>query len=201
MTWNDYGISLFRDVDTTPKYMSTGACSAMAANRISYFFDLHGPSFVVDTACSSTMVALHQAVGALQRGEVDMAVVNGANLTLNPDIFVCMSELGFLSPSGRCRTFDAAGDGYVRAEGVLALLLKPLDSAVADGDPVRAVIRGTRLNQDGQTQGITLPSSKAQQENMEKLYNQINLDPADVQYFEAHVSRPSPRQEYTLIFI
>ncbi|KAK4448640.1 Nonribosomal peptide synthetase-like protein [Podospora aff. communis PSN243] len=186
MTWNDYGMSLFRDVDATPKYMATGACNAMASNRVSYFFDLHGPSLVIDTACSSTMVALHQAVVALQHGEVEMAVVNGANLILNPDVFVCMSELGFLSPSGRCRTFDAAGDGYVRAEGVVALLLKPLDRAVADGDPVRAVIRGTRLNQDGRTQGITLPSPEAQRDNMEQLYKQIDLDPADVQYFEAH---------------
>src|SRR3569833_507237 len=172
----------------TPKYMSTGACNAIAASRISYFFDLHGPSIVLDTACSSTMVALHQAVSALQNGESDMAVVNGSNVILNPDIFVCMSELGFLSPSGRCRTFDASGDGYVRAEGALALLLKPLDKALEDGDPIRAVIRGVHLNQDGRTGGITLPSSEAQRANMEALYEKCGLDPADIQYFEAHVS-------------
>ncbi|KAL9949385.1 hypothetical protein ACHAP6_005204 [Verticillium nonalfalfae] len=186
MTWNDYAISLFRDVDATPKYMSTGACSAIAANRVSYFFDLHGPSLVLDTACSSTMYALHHAVAALHAGEAEMAVVNGSNLILNPDIFVAMSEMDFLSPTGRCRTFDAAGDGYVRAEGVLALLLKPLDKALQDGDPIRAVVRGTRVNQDGRTQGLTLPSSEAQRANMQGLYAESRLDPADVQYFEAH---------------
>ncbi|CRK15834.1 hypothetical protein BN1708_011576 [Verticillium longisporum] len=186
MTWNDYAISLFRDVDATPKYMSTGACSAIAANRVSYFFDLHGPSLVLDTACSSTMYALHHAVAALHAGEAEMAVVNGSNLILNPDIFVAMSEMDFLSPTGWCRTFDAAGDGYVRAEGVLALLLKPLDKAIRDGDPIRAVVRGTRVNQDGRTQGLTLPSSEAQRANMQALYAESRLDPADVQYFEAH---------------
>ncbi|KAI0837758.1 hypothetical protein F5Y06DRAFT_297186 [Hypoxylon sp. FL0890] len=186
MTWSDYSISLSRDLDMTPKYMSTGGCNAIAANRVSYFFDLRGPSMVLDTACSSTMVGLHQAVQALQSGEAEMAVVNGSNLLLNPDVFVHMSELGFLSPTGRCRSFDAGGDGYVRAEGVIAILLKPLDKALADGDPVRAVIRGTQLNQDGRTQGITLPNSDAQRENMRRLYERVGVDPATIQYFEAH---------------
>ncbi|ORY58750.1 uncharacterized protein BCR38DRAFT_413069 [Pseudomassariella vexata] len=186
MTWSDYNTSLSRDLDMTPKYMSTGGCNAIAANRVSYFFDLHGPSVVLDTACSSTMVGFHQAVQDLQSGQADMAVVNGSNLLLNPDVFVHMSELGFLSPSGRCRSFDAGGDGYVRAEGVIAMLLKPLDKAMADGDAIRAVIRGTRINQDGRTQGITQPSSDAQRANMEALYLRENIDPKEVQYFEAH---------------
>lgn len=175
----------------TPTYMSTGACNAIAANRVSYFFDLHGPSLVLDTACSSTMYALHQAVSALQSNESEMAIVNGSNLILNPDILVCMSEMDFLSPTGRCRTFDANGDGYVRAEGTLALLLKPLDKAIADGDPVRSIIRGTQVNQDGRTQGLTLPSAKAQTLNMKALYEKCGIDPAEVQYFEAHVSASS----------
>lgn len=116
-----------------------------------------------------------------------MALVSGVNLMLNPDMFVHMSELGFLSPSGRCRSFDAAGDGYARAEGVLSLLLKPLHQARLDGDPIRAVIKGTRLNHNGRTQGITLPSTKEQKANLEALYESFNLDPADIQYFEAHV--------------
>lgn len=186
MTWSDYSVSLSRDLDMTPKYMSTGGCNAIAANRVSYFFDLHGPSVVVDTACSSTMVGFHQAVQDLQSGEAEMAVVNGSNLLLNPDVFVHMSELGFLSPTGRCRSFDADGNGYVRAEGIIAMLLKPLDKAIQDGDPIRAVIRGTRLNQDGRTQGITQPNSEAQRANMEALYSRAGLDPLDVQYFEAH---------------
>lgn len=101
-----------------------------------------------------------------------------------------MSELGFLSPDGRCKSFDASGNGYARGEGVLALLLKPLDKAIDAGDPIRSVIRGTRINQDGRTNGITLPSSKAQTENLRALYDHHGLLPGDVQYLEAHVCSP-----------
>ena len=159
----------------------------MAANRISYFYNLSGPSMAIDTACSSAMVALHQAVRTLENNEASMAMVCGAKLIINPDMFMPSSELGFLSTSGRCRSFDAAGDGYGRGEGVMALLLKPLRTAIADNDPIRAVIRGTRLNQDGRTQGITLPSAYAQQHNMESLYRNLNIHPNDIQYMEAHV--------------
>ena len=98
-----------------------------------------------------------------------------------------MSELGFLSPSGRCKSFDASVDGYARGEGIVALLLKPLGKALRDGDPVRSVIRATRINQDGRTNGITLPSSDAQKKNMDALYKDYGLLPGDVQYLEAHV--------------
>lgn len=101
-----------------------------------------------------------------------------------------MSELGFLSPDGRCKSFDASGDGYARGEGVLALLLKPLTSALRDGDPIRSVIKATRVNQDGKTNGITLPSAEAQRLNMEALYKSHNLYPGDIQYLEAHVGQP-----------
>ncbi|KAK0609806.1 Fusarin C synthetase [Lasiodiplodia hormozganensis] len=185
-TSGDYATNTLRDLDSTQKYTSTGTSNAILANRLSYSFDLHGPSLLIDTACSSTMVALHYAVAALKSGEASMALVSGVNLMLNPDMFVHMSELGFLSPSGRCRSFDAAGDGYARAEGVLSLLLKPLHQARLDGDPIRAVIKGTRLNHNGRTQGITLPSTKEQKANLEALYESFNLDPADIQYFEAH---------------
>ena len=159
----DYHSVLARDIDATPRYLATGTATFMAANRLSYFFDLSGPSLSVDSACSSTMVALHQAVRSLQTDEASMALVCGAKLILTPDMFMPSSELGFLSPSGRCRSFDAAGDGYGRGEGVLALLMKPLKEALADNDPIRAVIKGTRLNQDGRTQGITLPSTDARE--------------------------------------
>ena len=102
-----------------------------------------------------------------------------------------MSELGFLSPDGRCKSFDASGNGYARGEGVLALLLKPLNQAIEDGDPIRSVIRGTRINQDGRTNGITLPSSEAQTRNLRALYNDHGLLPGDVQYLEAHVRFPA----------
>ena len=99
-----------------------------------------------------------------------------------------MSELGFLSPDGKCKSFDSSGDGYGRGEGVLALLLKPLNQAIKDKDPIRSVIRGTRINQDGRTNGITLPSSEAQTSNLKALYKNHGLFPGDVQYIEAHVS-------------
>ena len=182
----DYHTILARDVDDTPTYLATGTAGCMAANRLSYFFNLSGPSMACDTACSSTMAAVHQATRTLQNGDAGMAIVCGAKLILSPDMFVPSSELGFLSPSGRCRSFDAAGDGYGRGEGALALLLKPLQQAVNDNDPIRAVIRGTRLNQDGRTQGITLPSSDAQRDNMHTLYSQLKLSPAEIQYVEAH---------------
>ncbi|ROT39562.1 hypothetical protein SODALDRAFT_377509 [Sodiomyces alkalinus F11] len=183
---SDYGTSLLRDIDTTPKYHSTGTSNSIAANRISYFFNLRGPSMVIDTACSSTVTALHQAITTLKTGGAEQAVVCGANLILNPDMFVTMSELGFLSPRGRCHSFDASGDGYARGEGVMAIVLKPLEKAIADNDPIRAVIRGSRLNQDGRTNGITLPSGEAQEENIRKLYSSMGILPGDLDYLEAH---------------
>jgi len=183
---SDYGTSLLRDIDATPKYHSTGTSNSIAANRISYFFNLRGPSMVIDTACSSTVTALHQAITTLKAGEAEQAVVCGANLILNPDMFVTMSELGFLSPRGRCHSFDASGDGYARGEGVMAIVLKPLKKAIADNDPIRAVIRGSRLNQDGRTNGITLPSGEAQEENIRRLYDSIGILPSDLDYLEVH---------------
>lgn len=187
MEGSDYHNVLAKDIDATPRYLATGTPMCMAANRLSYFFNLSGPSVSVDTACSSSMAALHQAVRTLQHGDSNMALVCGAKLILNPDMFMPSSELGFLSPSGRCKSFDAAADGYGRGEGVLALLLKSLKIAVADGDPVRALIKGTRLNQDGRTKGITLPSAEAQRRNMEELYKELKIRPNDIQYLEAHV--------------
>ena len=177
-----------RDLDATPRYLATGTPICIAANRISYFFDLSGPSMSIDTACFSAMTALHQAVRTLQHSDSKMAIVCGAKLILSPDMFMPSSELGFLGPSAKCHTFDAAADGYGRGEGVIALLLKPSEDAIAKRDPIRAVIKGTRLNQDGKTQGITLPSADAQRRNMQALYEELGIPPADIQYLEAHVS-------------
>ncbi|KAI9718693.1 MAG: Type I Iterative PKS [Candelaria pacifica] len=182
----DYASVLARDIDATPKYTATGTATCMTANRLSYFYDLSGPSLSVDTACSSTMAALNQAVRTLQADEASMALVCGGKLIFNPDMFPASSELGFLSPSGRSRCFDAAGDGYGRGEGVLAILLKPLKEALVNMDPIRAVIKGTQLNQDGRTKGITLPSAEAQKNNMVRLYSRLDLSPNDIQYVEAH---------------
>ena len=185
---SDYHTVMARDIDVTPKYLATGTPTCMTANRISYFFNLSGASFTVDSACSSSMTALHQAVSSLQRGESKMAMICGAKLILNPDMFMPATEMGFLSPSGRCRTFDAAADGYGRGEGFVAFLLRPLEAALENNDPVRGIIKGTRLNHDGRTQGITLPSSTAQVDNMLSLYSTIGVTPNQIQYFEAHVS-------------
>ncbi|KAL9115429.1 MAG: hypothetical protein Q9227_000750 [Pyrenula ochraceoflavens] len=184
----DYHTVLARDIDATPRYLATGTPTCMSANRLSYFFNLSGASIAVDSACSSSMSALHQAVSALQRNEASMALVCGAKLIINPDMFVSNSELNFLGASGKCNTFDASADGYGRGEGALAFLLKPLERAIMDHDPIRAVIRGTSLNQDGRTQGITLPSCDAQAKNMQTIYGKLSIRPSDIQYVEAHRS-------------
>ncbi|CAO1604862.1 hypothetical protein XANCAGTX0491_008403 [Xanthoria calcicola] len=168
------------------EYFSIGSSVAMAANRISYQFNLRGPSMVVDTACSSSATALHQAILALKAGDCDMALVSGGNLMINPDTFVHMSNLGFLSPSGISHSFDSSADGYARGEGMLAILIKPLTQALCDGDPIRSIIRGSSINQDGHTNGITLPSTAAQKQNMDQVYSSSQLNPVDIQYVEAH---------------
>ncbi|KAL8637932.1 MAG: hypothetical protein Q9228_004857 [Teloschistes exilis] len=183
---SDYHTVVARDPDVTPKYIVTGTAGSMAANRLSYFYNLSGPSISVNTACSSSMAALHQAVRTIQHGDSAMALVCGANLIFNPESFISMTEMGFLSPSGRCRSFDAAGNGYGRGEAIAALVLKPRKAALADRDHIRAVIKGTRLNQDGRTQGITLPSGKAQAQNMTHLYKELAVKPSKIQYLEAH---------------
>ena len=184
---SDYHTVLARDPNTTPKYIVTGTAGCMASNRLSYFYDLSGPSVTVDTACSSSMAALHQAVRTLQHGDSSMALVCGANLIFNVESFITMTELGFLGANGRCRSFDANGDGYGRGEGICCVLLATLDYALSIEAPIRAIIKGTRLNQDGRTQGITLPSAKAQAENMCSLYQELGIDSHSIQYLEAHV--------------
>lgn len=166
-----------RDVDATPKYLDTGTPMCMAVNRISHFFNLSGPSIAMDTACSSTMAALHQAVRALKHRDSGIALVCGVKMIATPNMIIPSTELGFLSPNGRNRSFDAEADVYGRGEGVIAHLLKPLSKAIDDGDPVRAVIKGARLNQDGRTQGITLTSARAQRDYMEKLYTELEISP------------------------
>ena len=183
----DYHAIISRDIDAMPRYLPTGTASCMAANRISYFYNLSGSSLVIDTACSSAMAALHEASQALKSGSSNLALVCGAKMIITPDMFMPSSELGFLSPDGRCKSFDGASDGYGRGEGLFVIVLKPLEAALKDGDGIRAVIRGTRLNQDGRTQGITLPSAEAQERNMKALYEQIGIVPRDIQYIEAHV--------------
>lgn len=182
----DYRDMLARDLQHAPTYAATGTGTTLLSNRLSWFFDLRGPSLTINTACSSSMVALHEACESLRRGESDMALVAGANVILCPDMFTYLGMQNFLSASGKCKSFDAAGDGYGRGEGVAALVLQRVPTAVADKSPIRAVIRGTGVNQNGRMKGITLPSVDAQVALMNKTYQSAGLSAAETAYVEAH---------------
>ena len=152
-----------RDRGVINAYTSTGGSLSIAANRISYCFDFRGPSAIVDTACSSALVAVHLACRNIWDENCPLALAGGVNAIFTPDTTIGFSRLGMLSPDGRCRVFDAGANGYVRGEGAGIVLLKPLARAVADGDRIYAVIRGSAMNQDGRTPGMTVPSQKAQE--------------------------------------
>ncbi|OGM41103.1 polyketide synthase [Aspergillus bombycis] len=188
---DDYRSMLFRDLDTVPRYAATGTSQAIVANRISYFFNLSGPSITVDTACSSSLVAVHLAARALADRDCRVAVAAGTNLILAPNVFLSESSLNMLSPSGHSRMWDANADGYARGEGVAVVVMKRLSDAIRDGDHIECVVRATNVNQDGRTPGITMPSPEAQKDLILKTYADAGLDPQNrpedrCQYFEAH---------------
>ncbi|KAE8141613.1 hypothetical protein BDV38DRAFT_268399 [Aspergillus pseudotamarii] len=183
---HDYHDGLMRDGDNLPRSTLIGTFSAMASNRISHFYDLQGPSMSIDTGCSGALVSLHQAVLGLRAGEADMSIVCGSNLLLAPDCFKLFSSLSMLSPDGKCYAFDSRANGYGRGEGVGTIIIKRLSDALAAGNPIRAVIRETALNQDGKSETITSPSQAAQIELMRETYRRAGLSPNDTQYFEAH---------------
>ncbi|MDF1844895.1 MAG: type I polyketide synthase [Rubripirellula sp.] len=184
----DYAVAAlsYADRGVVGSYCNTGSSSSIAANRVSYCFDLRGPSLAVDTACSSSLVALHLACESLTRGESEMALCGGVNALLLPDFYVGFSQLGVLSPDGRCKTFDARANGYVRSEGAGMVLLKPLAAALQDRDRIYCVIRGTATNQDGYTQGLTVPSAAAQERLIRAACQAADIRPTAVQYVEAH---------------
>ncbi|MFL6136593.1 MAG: thioester reductase domain-containing protein [Frankiaceae bacterium] len=171
-----------RDIDA---YQLVGEPS-FTAGRISYALGLQGPSSVLDTTCSSSLVAVHQACQALRTGECDLAIAGGANVMLTPYGFVLMSKFRALSPDGRCKTFDESADGYARGEGAVMLVLKRLGDALADGDPVQAVVAGTAVNHDGRSSGLTVPNPEAQQRVIRAALEQAGIAPAAVGYVEAH---------------
>ncbi|KAF2121672.1 lovastatin nonaketide synthase [Lophiotrema nucula] len=185
--WNDIAI---RDLDSMPTYFATGTNRAIISNRVSYFFDWHGPSMTIDTACSSSLVAVHQGVQALRSGESRVAVACGTQVILGPETFIIESKMKMLSPTGRSRMWDADADGYARGEGVAAIVMKRLSDALADGDEVQCLIRETGTNQDGNSNGLTVPSSAAQAALIRKTYAKAGLDLSASrdrpQYFEAH---------------
>jgi acyl transferase domain-containing protein/NADPH:quinone reductase-like Zn-dependent oxidoreductase/NAD(P)-dependent dehydrogenase (short-subunit alcohol dehydrogenase family)/acyl carrier protein len=167
-------------------HTSVGASMTLLSNRISYTFDLRGPSMTVDTACSSSLVATHLGVESIVRGDCDLAVVGGVNVILSPTVMVAMCKGQFLAADGRSKTFDATADGYGRGEGAAVVVLKAYDKAMADGDRVYAVILATGLNQDGRTPGIAMPSEQAQRSLGERVLCASGLRSADIGYVEAH---------------
>ncbi|KAK8122918.1 hypothetical protein PG984_011588 [Apiospora sp. TS-2023a] len=182
----DYRDMMARDLQNAPTYAATGTGTTLLSNRLSWFFDLTGPSLTINTACSSSMVALHEACESLRSGESDMALVVGSNLILCPDMFTYLGMQNFLSSSGKCKSFDATGDGYGRGEGIAALILKRVPTAVDDRSHIRAVIRGTGVNQNGRMKGITLPSVDAQVALIKKTYQSAGLPVTETAYVDAH---------------
>ena len=175
-----------KDLEFYPKYNVTGTGAAILANRISYFYNLHGPSLTLDTACSSSLVGFHMGNQSIRDNESDISIIVGSALHFDPSIFITMTDLGFLSTDGRCRAFDANGSGYVRGEGICAVVLKRKSQAELDGNTVRAVVRGTGSNHDGHKEGITVPNSKAQEALIRTVYKNTGLSTHETQYFEAH---------------
>ncbi|WP_144408729.1 SDR family NAD(P)-dependent oxidoreductase [Chromobacterium vaccinii] len=167
-------------------YSASGNSHSILANRISFLFNLRGPSAPLDTACSSSLVALHRAVESIHTGSSEMAIVAGVQVMLTPTAHISLSAAGMLSPEGKCKTFDKSADGYVRGEGVGAMLIKPLDKARADGDPIYAVVRSTSENHGGRVSNLTAPNPKAQIELLTDAYDQAGIDPATVGYIECH---------------
>jgi acyl transferase domain-containing protein/NADPH:quinone reductase-like Zn-dependent oxidoreductase/acyl carrier protein len=183
---SDYAWRMADDLAAIDASFATGNTASIAANRLSYFYDLRGPSMALDTACSSSLVAFHQGHQAIASGECAQALVGAISLHLHPLGFVSFSKASMLSKTGRCRVFDAAADGYVRSEGGGLLLLKDYDLAVADGNPILAIVAHSSVNTDGHKSGITVPSSTAQAALLTRAYQQAGIDPAQIDYLEAH---------------
>lgn len=173
-------------LDRIDAYSGSGSMCNSAGGRLSYILDFSGPNLSVDTACSSSLVALHLACKALRNGECDAALAAGVNLLITPHLFVYFSKLGALSPDGRCKSFDAAANGYARGEGCGVLLLKRLSDAERDGDTILALIRGSAIGQDGASSSFTAPSGLAQQQVIRHALADAGLSPLDVSYVEAH---------------
>lgn len=173
-------------VDHIDTHTSTGAMMTMVSNRISHIFDLRGPSLSVDTACSGSLVAIHLACQSIWNNQCSMAIAGGVNVITTPEYTIAESKGGFLSPEGRCKTFDTGADGYARGEGAGVVILKPLSQALADNEFVYAVIRGTGVNQDGHTNGITVPRGESQENLMKTVFQNAGISPRQIRYIEAH---------------
>ena len=188
MTTYDYTLTLAGRLppEEVDPHVPFGNAANFAAGRLSYFLGAHGPAVVLDTACSSSLVTVHLACQSLRKRESDQALVAGVNLMLSPENSIATSRWGMLAPDGRCKTFDASADGYVRSEGCGVVVLKRLSDAVRDGDSVLAVVRGSAVNQDGPSSGQTVPSGPAQQAVVRSALASARLEPDDIDYIEAH---------------
>jgi acyl transferase domain-containing protein/NADPH:quinone reductase-like Zn-dependent oxidoreductase/NAD(P)-dependent dehydrogenase (short-subunit alcohol dehydrogenase family)/acyl carrier protein len=185
---NDYSLLHLKAQDATRinAYYGTGNSGSTAAGRLSYVLGLRGPCLAVDTACSSSLVAIHLACQSLRSGECRTALTAGVNLILTPEVTINFCRARMLATDGRCKTFDAAADGYVRGEGCGAVVLKRLRDAVADGDPILALIRGSAVNQDGRSAGLTVPNGPAQEALLREALATAGVLPSEVGYVEAH---------------
>lgn len=183
---SDYRSLTISDLHVVDGHTGTGLAQSIAANRISYFFDFKGPSFVVDTACSSALVAIHLACRSIWNEESSMAVAGGVNALLTPDVTIALGKGGMLSPDGRCRSFDAAGNGYVRGEGAGVAILKPLQKALEDKDPIYALILSSTSNQDGRTLAMPVPNGESQKTLLREGCATAGISPHQIQYLEAH---------------
>ncbi|MCY0989309.1 acyltransferase domain-containing protein [Nannocystis sp. ILAH1] len=185
--WHDFALLLARaGLTAIEQHTATGLSHAVIANRVSYALGLEGPSMAVDTACSASLVAVHLACESLRRGESTLALAGGVNLILAPDSMVQMARFGARSPTGRCRSFDAAGDGYVRAEGAGLVVLEPLARALAAGRRIYGLVRGSAVNNDGRSNGLTAPSPRAQRAVLAAACARAGVEPASIDYVEAH---------------
>ena len=182
----DHATRFFADPTVADVHMMTGNSLSIMSNRISYTLDLRGPSLSIDTACSSSLVALHLASEAIRNGTIDTAIVAGANLLLSPYSYVGFSRASMLSPTGLCRPFDAGADGYVRAEGIVAVVLRSIQAAHRSRNHIHSVVVGSAMNQDGRTTGMSLPSAESQRALLESIYSEFSVDPADLLFVEAH---------------
>ena len=189
---HDYETILSKDLQRVTKWAATGSSMNMQSNRVSWFFNLVGPSATVDTACSSSMMAIDLACQSIWSGDSTMGMAIGSNVILAAEAMLSLDNLGLLSPDSRCYSFDRRGNGYARGEGIGALIIRPLDDAIRNGDTIRAVIRSSSSNQDGRTPGITMPSMEMQEQLVRDSYRKGGLDMAPTRYFEAHGTGKCP---------
>ncbi len=184
----EYGYLASADLSQVDAWSGTGGALSIIANRVSYYFDLRGPSVTVDTACSSSLVAVHLACQSLRAGESNLAIAGGVNLLLSPVITRSFDQAEAMSPTGQCHVFDASADGFVRGEGCGVVVLKRLSDAVRDGDPVLAVVRGSAVNQDGRSNGLMAPNPAAQMAVLRAAYANAGIEPRHVDYVEANAN-------------